>query len=956
MKTRLGHVVFVPILLALAAGASGQSEKLAKDVKFIRGLVTDLRFIELAQHETENLRKVYTEGDEFKQVVQLGIEVNLEGAKRHPVRTERRGLYQKALEQLDTFLERYSGDAVAFEARKTLADACIEFGYFLIEELEIAREETPDKVGGFEEQAGNVFRKGAQACQTVMTALQNQGKETEIDYFIAWLRRGILLREHGHAVKKDRAYLCEQAREVLEELILEIGEETALGQKALFEMAQIDEVLGDLQGAAGSYNDTVEQIIESLDNAPELELTVQVQKLMFDLLQEVYDHLCEVYFQQGDTASVLTVIAKYRKNLEDYGADPHPRFGDALFLMEARVQAESGKQADVTKALNAAKAINRKHPTDFVGLKAKKLLDVILSRSSDLVTGDVLLEVAKGYFQEKKYDLAIAGLKKALRGMTEEDRQKLGLEAWNLIGRANSRLERHLEATLAYARGLQEYGPYVKPNDPNATKALADRADRSMARTLRSAGDDPVFGTLKDRVSALVVEYNEEKAKKGVYAEGMALYYPKGQFAKAAEVLSRVPPNYEKYELAVGVRITCLFRARKVAEARKAIAEYDAYVKSPKGQLNEDDRIKRAYRSQAVAWIQYAEGRMLYDDACGSNGTKNEDLTKYPAVIKHFLEFERQYAKHAVSQMTRANEILGISYLKTGDIDKAKDRYEKLKRQGGDKHKFLGDRLFRYYVEQENAAEVEQKAANQSGDAQAITDTNLKLDTARRAALAQGMDYSRSLGRPNYDVMFATMKTAERLQEWLDCEWVATKILKLYGGDQQIARHKSFLRVKPSLGNALLNQSGKMQQAKDILTQAEKDLIAQGKDNTEAYYEVVRLTCLAMGGWPMFDESGNYQAHGGMGEPVEAYKKYFGKTYKKYALHSQRAPRFSLEWYRFHLEAYYFARQAGKVDNKFSGYADTLFKIAKSTDDFESLKKLGKEGMAIFDLFQTIPH
>jgi hypothetical protein len=62
-----------------------------------------------------------------------------------------------------------------------------------------------------------------------------------------------------------------------------------------------------------------------------------------------------------------------------------------------------------------------------------------------------------------------------------------------------------------------------------------------------------------------------------------------------------------------------------------------------------------------------------------------------------------------------------------------------------------------------------------------------------------------------------------------------------------------------------------------------------------------------------------------------------------------------LEWYRFHLEAYYFAIQAGQVDNKYKGYAETLLSIARSTDDFATLKQLGKEGRAVYDLFLTIP-
>ncbi|MEE9126453.1 MAG: hypothetical protein V3U11_04880, partial [Planctomycetota bacterium] len=618
-----------------------------------------------------------------------------------------------------------------------------------------------------------------------------------------------------------------------------------------------------------------------------------------------------------------------------------------------RVQAESGKQTEVTKALNTAKAINKKHPTDFVGLRAKKLLDVILTRSSDLVTGDVLLEVAKGYYLEKKYDLAIAGLKKALRGMTEEDRNNLGLDTWNLIGRCNAYLDRHLEATLSFVRGLEGYGPAMQAKDANVTKAVADRADRSMSRTLRSAGDDPVFNSLKDRVDELVRRYNKEKREKGVYATGMG-HYRVRRFNAAAKTLAQVPPAYEKYELAVAVRITCLFRARKIADARKAIANYRAFASSPKGQLQEDDRLRRAYRAQAVAWIHYAEGRLLYDEASGGGASTKKDLTKYPAVIKHFLEFQQQHAKHAVAQMTRAHEILGLGYLHTGDLAKAKDRYETLKSAGGDKHKFLGDRLFRHYVEREKAAQREHEAAIKSLDAATIQDASRKLEAARKATLAQGMDYARSLGLPNYDVLFTTMKTAEAIKEWTDCEWVATKILKLYRNDLKVSTHKSFLRVRPALGNALLNQSGKMQQALDILTQAEKNLIARGKNNTEGYYEVVRLTCLALGGWPMFDDRGNYHAHGGMGKPVEAYVKYYGPTYRKYATHSKRAPRFSLEWYRFHLEAYYFACQAGKVDDKYSRYAATLFKIAKSTDEFDTLKKLGDDGQAIYDMFQLI--
>ena len=83
---------------------------------------------------------------------------------------------------------------------------------------------------------GLVFRHGVEAAQQVEKT--SKSKDQQIDAYVAWMQRGILLREHARAVPKDRGYLADQAIETLEELILEVGEETALGQRAFFEMAK----------------------------------------------------------------------------------------------------------------------------------------------------------------------------------------------------------------------------------------------------------------------------------------------------------------------------------------------------------------------------------------------------------------------------------------------------------------------------------------------------------------------------------------------------------------------------------------------------------------------------------------------------------------------------------------------------------------------------------------------
>ena len=52
-----------------------------------------------------------------------------------------------------------------------------------------------------------------------------------------------------------------------------------------------------------------------------------------------------------------------------------------------------------------------------------------------------------------------------------------------------------------------------------------------------------------------------------------------------------------------------------------------------------------------------------------------------------------------------------------------------------------------------------------------------------------------------------------------------------------------------------------------MLTQARKALEAAGKTKTAGYFELVRMVCLAQGGWPELDSAGNYRPIKGMANP-----------------------------------------------------------------------------------------
>lgn len=942
--TSLLSALLSPALFSTTGTA--QSPKLAKDVQYIRGLVKDLRFIDFAQSEVAGLKKIYKDSDDFKLVAQLDIEVALQGAKRHPDRKTRRALYKTALEQSANFIERYSDQDVAMDARTTLADACIEFGSFLNEELEIARDESPDSVKELEEEAAEVFQKGKNAAKACQDAFNE--KDRKIDAFVAWMRRGILIREHGRAVKADREYLTKEAIEVFEELILEVGEETILGQRALFEMSKIEEVRGDFDAAISSYDDAIDAIYESL-NDEDIHLPENAQRMMFTMMQEVLDRKASICLKQGKRDEVLATVKLCRDRIAEFKTEGHKQFFDSLLLSEAQVQSNSGQQAAVSEALKNAKAINERHPTDYVGIKAKNLIRSIMAKSSGLVTGALLLEVANGDYQLKKYDLAIAGFKRALNRMDTASKKKLGFVTWEKVGRSNQRMQRNLEAAICYARALEDHGADMRASDnPDAgekLKSVVRRAASCLSKVMADSGKDPVFGALKQRIDVLVPLYDQSVATARDYITGLR-HKIAGEYPQAIEAFFSVKESFGKYELAIGHGIECLFRANKYGEAQKKIAWYRDYVKNT--ELSDDQREKRGYRPQALAWTHYAEGRILYETARGKDG--KPDITKFGAVEKHFLVFETSHSKNAQIQMVKVHEMLGHAYLEMGEDAKATARYNQLKELGAtlaDAHKFLGIKMFNSYSDRIRALQTEITAEARGG--KDTTASAGKLKSSRNQALTLGMDYAKSIGRPSYAILYGTMRLAERLEEWEKCEKTAERILKLYPNSKK----KSFRQVKPLLGFALLRQSGRMREALDILNKAETEL-AEGTKKA-AYYYVRRYKALALGGWPAFDKDGiNFQPNRGLSKPAEAYSLMWGKEYKKFALNSHRVEKYSVGWYRFYLEVYYFASQAQREDDKFRTRARTLFRIAASTDNFATLKAYGDEGKRIYNLFRMI--
>lgn len=938
-------------LLILALGslsplAFAQQQKLDREIAFVRSLAREMRFIELAKEEADRLASEFRGAADQDKIAQLGVEVSYYGARSRSDRAQQRALFKEAIDKSKELVERSSDPAVQMGARGTLANASQEFGQFLIEELEIARETAPERVKELEDEAAEVFKVGIDACTKVMEILKPQMSDDQkrTEYLVLWMRRGVLSRERARAVKADRAVLIQASIDDLSEMVLEAGEETALGLRGLFEIAQCREVAGDIPSAIDSYKGTTLSIGNSLQQADELGLSGEMAAFLFEMMQEVYVRTGEVMIKEG-APGTAELFAQFRKDMEAYGekgkdifdvvSDEH---GHLMLLAESRFLAESGDPKKVASALAMTQRINDQHPADFVGVKAKAALRDILAAQSSLVSGKLLFEIGKGEFQNKNYEEAVKGLRRAIGAMTPEEQKAIGLEAYQMLGQAFGASGRGLESVLALSQGLEQF---AKDDKEKATD-VADVLDRAITALKRQTKNDTFFDPTIAAASRLVGDYGGSSVGSKLFWKSATDQFAEKKFVEAIAEYKKITPDFLFYEQAQ-VRIAKAYcNLGDFDTARKTLADYAAWAAA--NALDPKDTGKAQVREVSAAEAEYTQVTMAYFDARGNEELKRaKDLTKYPVAIERARGFVTNFAKGGESNLPVVLEYLGRMHCDLGQLDRAEEAYAQLKEKDPTRASRLATEIFREYQNQVKSlvAEVDKAIKEDKGDA-AINTATTTVNAMRTKLVALGSDYVAASPKPQLAVLIGTMLEYEQLGEWKRVDEIAQRTLTLYGDDKaKGVKDAVDLLVRPKIGEALLQQQ-RFQDAYTMLIEAEKANPTQ--------WEIKRQICRALGGWFEFSKTGAPTKVPGLDRPAEAYQKYYGE-YRTWGERKEVA-KYSLEWYRFQWESYWFAKQAAAKDSKFKDIADKFYRIARATDDFATLKNHGTEGLNLFKYFQ----
>jgi tetratricopeptide (TPR) repeat protein len=414
-------------------------------------------------------------------------------------------------------------------------------------------------------------------------------------------------------------------------------------------------------------------------------------------------------------------------------------------------------------------------------------------------------------------------------------------------------------------------------------------------------------------------------------------------FAEAIAAYAQITPDFVHYEAALVDIAKAHAATGDFAAARSALAAFREHVdKTP---LSGSDTQKQQVRSEALADAEFTEVGIAYYEARGSAEFQVQgDLTKYPAALEKAQAFLTNFAKDGAQHLPHVLEYIGRLQTDLGRLDLAEAAYKQLQARDELRASRLATGIFKEYQGQVKSLTDELDRAIAAGKTDdEITRATAEVNAMRGKLVALGTDYIAASPKPQLAILIGTMLAWEQLREWPRVETVARKAIELYGAETDQGTKQAVDRqVRGKLGEALLQQ-GRFTEAYDMLVAAEK------ADPT--HWELKRQICRALGGWFEFNSAGGTVKEPGLDRPAEAYAKYF-QEYRAWALRPEVKP-FSLDWYRFHWELYWFASQAAAKDGKMKDIADRIYRIARATDDFATLKGHGAAGMLLFRCFQA---
>lgn len=824
-----------PITAALLLGSSFAAPaalqkgdaQIADDIEFAMGLAESWGFVDLAG---DVLQRIEDEGVPAKTQERLGLakcDVFATGAFNEAAVSRRLELFEEALAAYQAFISNNSRS-------ERLAEA--ESGYVRVasayaQTLEIAQEDAIGEAAeALRQRRIEVLTDAVAKTGELMDAMQ-AGAETSSaakrELVNMMLSRGRMLIDLGRS-QEDGTFAFEQAYTTLENTVFVAGEGSPGSLQAYELLGRCFMAQGDPQSAYAFFEAVVNQAIPSdpeawalLVKEQELDQSAKDQRWLF--VQLAMGGLLESLLATGETAEACRYAMHFHNTLKKEGFQIQPGFGYEAYLAVARCLLDSGgwiagnwtggeaawypdeeaaKAAVSSKrnrfpttdrALAIAQQINRENKGNRMKVRAQKLIGKIIERPGVKVDPNVLYEAAEGVYNEGEYETAIYAFKRLLRVLDNEDdalRTEFMPKTLYRIGRAYVRMDRNLEAAMAFREGCTTWQGDPEYDTPNA------RGYFTLMKDLKSgSGDAPEFAALYTESESLAERFASQTDQDEIKWNKAEKLSRDKSWDEAIEKYGEISPASNYYERAMVQTAVCTYRSGKEAEGEALLKGYLVdYLEDPVKSAIGDSEIKAAMRQVARARAEFYYALAAFDPAKADLNAFEDGKRTVPVEAERWQEVLRRvgdYATEFRDQTTTAPWMMYMEVTANLQLDKlqeARDVYAKMLDRF-ESNKFTGTVAVDIY---NRLAKLQEQATDQA-----------KKDKLERD-MATLLQTSNASSSPDYIKLRSESNHWMNLREFAQAERVLRRVQTSFAEGERAEDVEKY--VLPDLAHALLEQ------------------------------------------------------------------------------------------------------------------------------------------------------
>lgn len=842
------------VLLCVPLAAQRSERAVADDLAFARELAVRYQYVDLSEAVLAALEKEPLTAKQKENLALVHCQVYSEGARREGDAKKRLELFDKAAESFRKFFTDQPFSELRTEAERSYLQLVNNYA----KGLEMALEDAVgDEAARLRETIKSLLEDGLERTAELKAAYSRPDL-TQAEKFERWrimLDRATMLTTLGNS-SDDPEFLFSQAEKELDTLMSEAGDTSGTGLNASLALAK-------LHLARGNHEDAVafaEYVVTiAVPENPELEewkeLGFEAKAERFKLVELAIPTLLQANLAKGSTAGACKWGLYFYNTWKREGFTISPLGNLALlsvastlldaggyvggslnqgnlrwFETEEEMQKAGFQGRDARSALDlalkTAQDVNTENKGTTLQPRAQKLISDVISRPGVVVAPDVLFEAAQGEYNSQEFEASVRafkGLMAALDGRDDATRQEFMPKVLFFLGQTYSRLNRPLEAAMAFREAATTW-----KGDPEYQQRVAQGYMQRITDVRKTAGGDKLIEERFLEAERILQEVGNDS---GVAWRQAERKYDAKDYDGARASYQALTASADEHEKAIAKAALCLYKKGDKDGAAKEFRHYlEVFVPDAANAIT--GARKQAARTEARAQATYYLGLIA------------NEAQKFDEVLTWFKDYDTKFPEQG-DYVPRALSMSIDASLAKNDVATAK-RINATLQQKFATNSFTGRSALKIY----SALKAEEDKKTKAGDKDGAL--ALKREMVEYMRVSNATASEANFGNLRIEsALFLELGDFERAEAALRAT------LKAFEGKADRAADLEKF-VKPDLGEALLGQKRVPEAFAFLDPLVPKD----DSDTRKPSAVVIRDWCKAVSGWIEGDGTQNVEVPG----------------------------------------------------------------------------------------------